>query len=225
MKRSSRQGLFRTHIGEALIRSAAKQALAVETSTAIKRGRWATIARRGRISPMSLPPPQQHLPSNFQALKERTNNTIATYIQQNPFLKRYANLIDNLSLSSLPPEIDNDIVIHVSDSKNATVEVQSANIKFVIVDGSLCLYPREEIAQKILCGTRGQQRAMFFNSSNNKWTHGCNTSFERVDASISQRAGFREITASTKDLREALRLGDSEKLDITHYFKFLIFHF
>ena len=134
-------------------------------------------------------------------------------------------MIENLSLSSLPPEIDNDIIIHASDSKNATVEIQSANIKFVIVDGSLCVYPREEIAQKILCGTQGQQRAIFFNSSNNKWTHGCNTSFERVDAAIAKRPGFREITASTKDLRGALGLGDTEKLNITHYFKFLIFHF
>ena len=65
---------------------------------------------------------------------------------------------------------------------------------------------------------------MFFDSSNKKWTHGCNTSFELVDASISRQSGYKEITACTKDLKRALGLEDSVKLNITHYFKYLIFH-
>lgn len=225
-KKTSRQDLFRTHSGIAFIRSAAKQALSLETSTSLKLG------RRLKRAPVSIYQgrkinkkrqsmtlyPENHGDENAKEL------TIANRVIQNPFLERYANLIDNLALSSLPPEIENDIIVHMSDSKNATVEVQSMNIKFTIVEGNLCVYPREEIAQRILCGTKGQQRAIFFNSSNNKWLHGCNVSFELVDSSISLRPGYREITASTKDLREALGLEDSVKLDITHYFKFLIFY-
>ena len=80
----------------------------------------------------------------------------------------------------------------------------------------------KEIAETILCATQGQQKVIFFNSSNNKWTHGCNTSFDRIDAAVSRRPGYREITASTKDLREALALSDSVKLNITHYFDYVI---
>ena len=200
---------FKTHTGKALIRSAARQAAALETSF-------------GRALGVKSKPPRA------KKIRSRENvetvNNIAQCIRNNQYLKRCAQLIDDLQVSILPPEIDNDIVIHMIDANNATVRVDSLGIKIAVLEGKLCVYPREDLGENILCGSFGQQRAIFFNSANNKWTHGCNTSFESIDSSIAFQANFTEINASLTDVRSCLLLKNYQKLDITHIFKYLFYH-
>nr|BDT62976.1 MAG: wsv134-like protein [Trachysalambria curvirostris nimavirus] len=226
---TSRQGLFRTHIGRALIKSAARQAAILETT--FGRDRQAPPSRGvpGDIKGMASTKGEQGegriegvSARGLESVKPETE--ISRYIIGNPFLRRYANLIDNLALSSIPPELQNDTVLHMADSKNATVKNISFDIRFVLVDGKLCFYPTQQIGQKILCGSEGQEAAMFFNSANNKWTHGCNNSFEVIDVSIAARPGFREIALSSRDIRRALCLEDSERLDITHFFNYFFYN-
>nr|BDT62704.1 MAG: wsv134-like protein [Metapenaeus ensis nimavirus]GBG35448.1 wsv134-like protein [Metapenaeus ensis nimavirus] len=222
---SKRQELFKTHSGKALIRSVARQAAFLEASTSgglrkatHRHRRRPTYALGEQKSSEGYAKIQQH---TSYPIKDR--NQISKHIRGNPFLKRYASLIDNLALSSLPPEVENDTILHIADSKNATVENTSLNIQFAVVDGRLCFYPTQQIGQKVLCGSRDQAAAMFFNAANNKWTHGCNNSFRMVDTSIATRSGFREITLSSRDIRQALLLEDSVKLNVTHFFKYFFF--
>ena len=114
-KRNSRQDLFRAHTGKALIRSAARQVLALEISISIRTGRRerrALALRNNERETNEQQPPSLLTSYGDEKLKEVK---VAKHIKRNPFLERYATVIDNLALSSFPPEIDNDIIIHMSD--------------------------------------------------------------------------------------------------------------
>ncbi|AAK77748.1 ORF79 [White spot syndrome virus] len=216
-QRTSREDLFNTYTGNAVIRSAAKQALAIEKHAAERRGEkaWTTSAAAAASS-------------NFNNVQQDytdddiTQVSIANSVLNNPFLKRYAKLIDNLAISSLPPDIEDDVIIHTRDASNSTVRVDGANIYFAIIDGDLCVYPKQYISDKVLCGSLNREKALFYNSSKNKWTYGCNLNFDIVDAAIMKHPDYKEETTSTKHIRKILGIGASEKLNITHYLNYFI---
>ena len=74
--------------------------------------------------------------SNSTTYKERivsrkhhdVDRSVANHVQQNPFLRRYARLIDNLVVSFLPSQIDT-----------------------TIVKTPLCTYPAEYLDDRVLC--------------------------------------------------------------------------
>lgn len=219
--KTDREDLYKTHAGRSIMRSAARQSISLESMLDTRKGRkvsstTTTIQRRGEEQRRRH---KQTAPFTEETIKEIS---VADHVKKNPFLKRYANLIDNLAVSSLPSDVEDDIVVHIHDTHNATVRVFGANIKFVVIDGSLCVYPMEHLGDHLLCASAGQERAMFFNSTTRKWTHGCNTAFNIIDAAITRKPSSKELTASTKDLRKALHLSADDTLNITHYINFVI---
>lgn len=216
---TDREDLYKTHVGRSIMRSEARQSIALESMLDARKGRKVSSSM---VKKKEQEEEQQRYQRQTTAAASIKEISVADHVRDNPFLKRYANLIDNLAMSSLPSDVEDDIVVHIHDRHNATVRVFGANLKFAGIGGSLCVYPTEHLGNNILCASEGQERAMFFNSMTHKWTHGCNTAFDIVDAAIMQRPSSKEITASTKELRKTLRLSADEKLNITHYINFVV---
>lgn len=205
-RHNTRQDLFRTHTGQALIRSICRQAVSVESS-------------RGETTTNS--PEQLRAPPTPE---EEEDDKVADHVVDNPFLKNYARIIDSLHVSSLPPDIDNDIVVHMVDDKTATVSVDTMGIKLAVVGGKLCVYPREDLGENLKCGSEGQQKAIFLTNLTNKWSHGCNTSFEIIRDNIIMQPNHRKQTASVKNLRAALSLKPDQKINIEHVFNYVFYY-
>ena len=155
---------------------------------------------------------------------ENTRAIIADYVTDNPFLKNIASVIDGIRLTSLPPNIDDDIIVHIIDNQNACISVDAMGIKLAIIKGKLCVYPREDVSERLKCGNEGQQKAIFLNHLTNKWSHGCNTSFDVIRDNMILQPSHRKLTASLKDVRAALNLDPRHKLSIQHVFNYIFYH-
>lgn len=82
---TDREDLYKTRVGRAIIRSAARQSTASESMLDVRRGG----KKVGSSSDVD---------NSEDTIKEIS---VADHVQQNPFLRRYARLIDNLVVSSL----------------------------------------------------------------------------------------------------------------------------
>ena len=218
---NSRQDLFRTHTGQAMIRSACRQAVKMETLPA------STVRAQNKMNSNERTRELKQFPTfNIETKSPTPENSqvIADYVTDNPFLEKIASVIDSIRLTSLPPYIDDDIIVHIMDNQNACVSVDTMGIKFAIIKGMLCVYPREDISERLKCGNKGQQKAIFLNNLTNKWSHGCNTSFDVIRNNIILQPSHRKLTASVKDLRTALNLDRRQKLNIQHVFNYIFYH-
>nr|BDU62151.1 wsv134-like protein [Chionoecetes opilio bacilliform virus]GAV93170.1 hypothetical protein SCV_046 [Chionoecetes opilio bacilliform virus] len=206
--RNTRQGLFKTHTGQALVRSISRQSVSIETLP------YTSINQQ---------PGDVIEPTSAPIVTEPEYEDLSPYIHNNPVLKNYTRLVDSLRITSLPPDLDNDIVVYILDNENATISVDTMGIQIAVLRGKVCVYPRRDIGARVLCGVEGQQSAIFLNSLTNKWSHGCNTSYEKIKASIIRNNSHRKLTASVQDVRTILGLSPSQKLNIQHIFSYIFY--
>nr|BDT62441.1 MAG: wsv134-like protein [Melicertus latisulcatus pemonivirus] len=227
-----------TAIGQRLVKSAVTRSALLErrgvfptdgisAANSLSTGRYDSLSPPSTPTSIDIDPPPPLSTSNVPP-SDKTPTASATDAWRkvpsfidNPTMDNFALALDDITMSLLPPGME-DLRVIVVDSKNGIATFDKMDLRVAVVDGRMLVYPRDVSSGIVSCPFKNSAETRVFRPSDGLWLRACSPNFEMLRSQMLSAPNSHQWVASTAQIHQELEIPTSQSLAIQDILTYIV---